>query len=286
VLAGQAGRDLRWSLDTARTDLSQGVGCHLPTIGLHTSAGQNVSPNSSSFHPEPIFSSRRCTGRAGHLSRGLRGSCRKENTPAEQVEAGATVHLTLDQLEPGDLALRLAAAPGRREGRLDRSAVLLQPSRKVSRARTPDVRASASQVVNATRAASGSTFGLTPHPRTSALNRRASPATCAAVGSCSTRATRAASGPDSAAGGWMSSQASCGGDGNAGAPSCGAGLGAWAGALVRHWCGVDGAGAVRCSATQRCTCFAVPGKPAAHSSRQRASAFSQPSASRACKWAR
>src|SRR3954447_322647 len=64
------------------------------------------------------------------LSRPLRGSCRKENTPAEQVEAGATVHLPLDQLEPGDLALRLAAAPGRRERRPDRGAVLLQPSRK------------------------------------------------------------------------------------------------------------------------------------------------------------
>src|SRR3954469_20917871 len=144
------------------------------------------------------------------LSRGLRGSCRKENTPAEQVEAGATVHLPLDPLEPSDLPLRLAAA------------------------------------------------------------------TCAAVGSCSTRATRAASGPDSAAGGWTSSQASCEGDGNAGAPPFGADIGVWADALVRHGCGVLGAGAVRCSATQRCTCFAVPGKPAARNSRQRASAFSQP----------
>src|SRR4051794_22973551 len=45
------------------------------------------------------------------LSRPLRGSCRKENTLAEQVEAGATVHLPLDQLEPGDLPLGLAAAP-------------------------------------------------------------------------------------------------------------------------------------------------------------------------------
>src|SRR4051794_18133643 len=160
------------------------------------------------------------------------------------------------------------------------------PAAKVSRARTPDVRASASQAFNATRAASGPTFGLTPHPRTRAVTRRASPATCAAVGSCSTRATRAASGPASADGGWTSSQASCEGDGNAGALSCGAGIGVWADALVRHRCGVLGAGAVRCSATQRCTCFAVPGKPAARSSRQRASAFSQPSASRACKWAR
>src|SRR4051794_31355497 len=85
------------------------------------------------------------------------------------------------------------------------------PAANVSRARTPHARASASQVVNATRAASGPTFGLTPHPRTRAVNRRASPATCAAVGSCSTRATRAASGPDSADGGWTSSQASCAG---------------------------------------------------------------------------
>src|SRR5215212_4965785 len=64
------------------------------------------------------------------LSRSLRGSCREENTPAEQVEASATVHLPLDQLEPGDLALGLPAAPGRRERRPDRSAVLLQPRRK------------------------------------------------------------------------------------------------------------------------------------------------------------
>src|SRR3954467_10866111 len=64
------------------------------------------------------------------LSRSLRGSCRKENTPAEQVEAGATVHLPLDQLEPGDLPLPLAAAPGPHERRPDRGAVLLQPSRK------------------------------------------------------------------------------------------------------------------------------------------------------------
>src|SRR4051794_41075364 len=64
------------------------------------------------------------------LSRPLRGSCRKENTPAEQVEAGATVHLPLDQLEPSDLPLGLAAAPRRRERRPDRGTVLLQPRRK------------------------------------------------------------------------------------------------------------------------------------------------------------
>src|SRR5215212_8441642 len=64
------------------------------------------------------------------LSRSLRGSCREENTPAEQVEAGATVHLPLDQLEPGDLPLGLAAAPRRCERGPDRGTVLLQPRRK------------------------------------------------------------------------------------------------------------------------------------------------------------
>src|SRR4051794_15638523 len=64
------------------------------------------------------------------LSRSLRGLCREENAPAEQVEAGAPVHLPLDQLEPSDLALRLAAAPGRRECRPDGGPVLLQPRRK------------------------------------------------------------------------------------------------------------------------------------------------------------
>src|SRR3954454_4544635 len=64
------------------------------------------------------------------LSRSLRGSCRKENALAEQVEAGATVHLPLDQLEPGDLPLGFAPAPRRRERRPDRGAVLLQPRRK------------------------------------------------------------------------------------------------------------------------------------------------------------
>src|SRR4051812_31144948 len=64
------------------------------------------------------------------LSRPLRESCRKENALAEQVEAGATIHLPLDQLEPGDLPLGLAAAPGCRERGLDRSPVLLQPRPK------------------------------------------------------------------------------------------------------------------------------------------------------------
>src|SRR4051794_27357043 len=64
------------------------------------------------------------------LSRPLRGSGGKQYAMAEQIEAGATVHLAFDQLEPGDLALRLATAPGCGDCGADRGAVLLQPSRK------------------------------------------------------------------------------------------------------------------------------------------------------------
>src|SRR5215212_11519070 len=42
VLTGRAGRDLRWSLNAARTDLLCGVGCHLPITGLHASATRHV----------------------------------------------------------------------------------------------------------------------------------------------------------------------------------------------------------------------------------------------------
>jgi hypothetical protein len=49
---------------------------------------------------------------------------------AKQVEAGAAVHLPLQQLEAGDLALGLAVAPGRGERGADRGAVLLQPGRE------------------------------------------------------------------------------------------------------------------------------------------------------------
>src|SRR3954454_11067758 len=38
------------------------------------------------------------------LSRPLRGSCCEQNPLTKQVEAGTTVHLPLNQLEPGDLA--------------------------------------------------------------------------------------------------------------------------------------------------------------------------------------
>ncbi len=64
------------------------------------------------------------------LSHTLRGSRGEEHAAAEQVEAGAAVHLPLQQLEPGDLPLGLAVAPRRRERRPDGGAVLLQPGRE------------------------------------------------------------------------------------------------------------------------------------------------------------
>ncbi len=61
------------------------------------------------------------------FSRTSRGSCRKQNASAEQVEAGVTIHLALDQLQPVDLPFGLAVAPGRGESGAYRIAVLLQP---------------------------------------------------------------------------------------------------------------------------------------------------------------
>src|SRR3954471_14027775 len=63
------------------------------------------------------------------LSRALRGSSGEQGAVAEQVEAGAAVHLPLQQLEAGDLTLGLAVAPGRGERGADRGSVLLQPRR-------------------------------------------------------------------------------------------------------------------------------------------------------------
>lgn len=59
--------------------------------------------------------------------RTLRGSCRHQNAASQQVEAGATIALPLQQLEAVDLALSLAAAPRLAQGGSDRRAVRLQP---------------------------------------------------------------------------------------------------------------------------------------------------------------
>src|SRR3954463_16804789 len=67
VLAGRTGRDLRWSLNAARTDLLSGVGCHLPITGLHASATRHVGEIVRRSTPDPFSPPRRCAGRAGHL---------------------------------------------------------------------------------------------------------------------------------------------------------------------------------------------------------------------------
>ena len=54
----------------------------------------------------------------------------EEDTAAQEVEAGASVHLALDQLEPVDLPLGLSAAPRHGERRSDRRFILLQAGRE------------------------------------------------------------------------------------------------------------------------------------------------------------
>jgi hypothetical protein len=48
----------------------------------------------------------------------------EEDTAAQEVEAGASVHLALDQLELVDLPLCLSAAPRHGERRSDRRFIL------------------------------------------------------------------------------------------------------------------------------------------------------------------
>jgi hypothetical protein len=53
-----------------------------------------------------------------------------ENTHAQQVELGASVHLPLEKLESIDLPLDLAAAPLRREGRAHRRQIGFEARRE------------------------------------------------------------------------------------------------------------------------------------------------------------
>jgi hypothetical protein len=65
VLAGRAGRDIRWSLNAARTDLWYGVGCHLPITGLRASASRIVGQKRSPFQTHSPFLPRRCADAIG-----------------------------------------------------------------------------------------------------------------------------------------------------------------------------------------------------------------------------
>src|SRR3954447_16037572 len=53
----------------------------------------------------------------------------EEDTAAQKIEAGAPVHLTLDQRELVDLPLCLSAAPRHGKRRFDRCSILLQAGR-------------------------------------------------------------------------------------------------------------------------------------------------------------
>ncbi len=72
MLAGQAGRDIRWSLNTARTGFSHGVEVHLSKSGLRASATLSIGTDHAAFQRDPIFIQGRCAAGAGRFSRTLR----------------------------------------------------------------------------------------------------------------------------------------------------------------------------------------------------------------------
>jgi hypothetical protein len=79
VLAGHAGRDIRWFLRTARTGFSHGVEIHLSKSGLHAFASLSIDRSYLSLQPGVIFIPGRCTPCAGRFSRALRGSGKAPN---------------------------------------------------------------------------------------------------------------------------------------------------------------------------------------------------------------
>src|SRR3954468_22455115 len=58
-----------------------------------------------------------------------------EDTTAQQVELGATIHVALDRLEPVDLTLDGTVAPGQRQGRPHGIDVLQQAPGEATQAR-------------------------------------------------------------------------------------------------------------------------------------------------------
>jgi hypothetical protein len=74
VLAGHAGRDIRWFLRTARTGFSHGVEIHLSKSGLHAFASLSIDRSYLSLQPGVIFIPGRCTPCAGRFSRIFRAA--------------------------------------------------------------------------------------------------------------------------------------------------------------------------------------------------------------------
>lgn len=105
------------------------------------------------------------------LSRTLRGSCREQNAPPQQVEAGAAIALPFQQLKSVGLSLGLAAAQGSVKAARTAASSTSSPAANVSMAEVPRARASATQRSNpAAGSAGASPFcrPLTPQARISA----------------------------------------------------------------------------------------------------------------------
>ena len=206
--------------------------CHLPTLGLHASAGESVGQNRATspapphFHPEAVRETRWGISPALAWIRG------EQDAVEEQVEAGAANICCFSSLRR---VIWLSAGPLLQGGErgADRRMVLLSLAAKVSTARRLDARASASHACRAASAASGSAFRLVPLPRTSAVNRRASRPRTRPRGPArpvSPRLHRTTA----AAGAWTSSHASRAGEGKAGGRPSLAGICLVAGGLCRH----------------------------------------------------
>ncbi len=89
------------------------------------------------------------------LFRTLRGSCRHQNAPSQQVEAGAAIALPLQQLEAVDLAFSLPAAPGWVRAARIAAPSPSSPAANVAIAEAPHARASASQASSSTPGSAG-----------------------------------------------------------------------------------------------------------------------------------
>ena len=63
----------------------------------------------------------------GWLFRILRGSCRQQNAPSQQVEAGTAIELSVQQLDAVDLPFSLPAASGLGQSGANCRAIHFQP---------------------------------------------------------------------------------------------------------------------------------------------------------------
>ena len=210
------------------------------------------------------------------------GTACKQEAAAEQIELGATVHGVLQQLEATDLSVRLPTAPGQAKAGAHGGAACIKTGRKAldnadaaaTRRVQPSIKGDARIGMDLPGAAAAAN-----DPAEAAGEVDDLPASL----SWSTRATRAVAAPSMCSGSPRTNHDSCFGEGSGGDED---GVTIAAVGADCHRRTVVLAGRVRRSPSQRPTCFGVPGKPSARSSRQSCMAFSQPASRRACKWSR